>query len=254
MAEGYGPAIEEFACRHPEIRIVLSGNRHMREKDNVPRELETGGYWLNTFFYGKYLAVLNVSPRRRSKEFTYAGYNIPILSTYEPDPAVYSLIKDDLHSKFEEIFREQSFEYKAANIIPPEECKDCHAHQYEVFAQSGHPNSLKTLKDAGQQYTIECLSGHVGYSASPATRNLRPSTASNARRESPRTYSRQRKPPTSFAPGATIRRIPRASRRTSRSTSTQSGTGIELEAARNGMMTSIRNQRDHAGGCREEQD
>ncbi len=165
VAEGYGHDIEKFAQAHPEILIVLSGNKHIEEEKNVARTLDNGGIWFNTFLYGKYLGLVSIDgePGNERRPARFEGVNMPILSTYYPDPTVYDLIKKDLHARFEEVFREQSFEYKSANIIPPEECKDCHARQYEVFIRSAHPNSLKTLKDANQQYNVDCLSCHVVY-------------------------------------------------------------------------------------------
>jgi nitrate/TMAO reductase-like tetraheme cytochrome c subunit len=165
VAEGYGHDIEKFVEEHPEILIVLTGNKHIEEEKNVARSLANGGIWFNTFFYGKYLGLISIDgePGNERRPAKFEGVNIPIQSTYYSDLAVYDMIKKDLHSKFEAVFREQSFEFKAANIIPPEECKDCHAHQYEVFVRSAHPNSRQILKDAGQQYNVDCLSCHVVY-------------------------------------------------------------------------------------------
>ncbi len=165
VAEGYGHDIEVFVQEHPEILIVLTGNKHIEEEKNVAQLLANGGIWFNTFFYGKYLGLVNIDgePGNERRLAKFEGVNMPILSTYYPDMTVYDMIKKDLHSKFETVFQEQSFEFKAANIIPPEDCKDCHAHQYEVFVQSAHPNSWQTLKDAGQQYNVDCLSCHVVY-------------------------------------------------------------------------------------------
>lgn|GEM_PF-3096081 len=165
VAEGYGHDIEEFVQAHPEILIVLTGNKHIEEEKNIARPLANGGIWFNTFFYGKYLGLVSIDgkPGDERKPAVFEAVNMPILSTYYPDPAVHDLIKKDLHSELEAVFREQSFEFKAANIIPPEDCRDCHASQYEIFTQSAHLNSLQTLKDAGQQYNVECLSCHVVY-------------------------------------------------------------------------------------------
>ncbi|MCD6282348.1 hypothetical protein J7J84_01905 [bacterium] len=165
VAEGYGHDIEKFVQEHPEILIVLTGNKHIEEEKNVARHLANGGIWFNTFFYGKYLGLVSIDgePGSERRPAKFEGVNMPILSTYYPDPTVYDMIKKDLHSKFEAVFRQQSFEFKAANVIPPEDCKGCHARQYEVFVRSGHPNSLKTLRDAGQQYNVDCLSCHVVY-------------------------------------------------------------------------------------------
>jgi 2',3'-cyclic-nucleotide 2'-phosphodiesterase (5'-nucleotidase family) len=163
VAEGYQPPIEEFAAKHPEIILVLSGNMHISEDANAPRQISTGAYWLNTFLWGKYLGIVNVDGSGFSQRLRFNGTNIPILSTYAPDPQVYDLIKKDLHSRFKEIFREQSFEYKAANIIPPEDCKDCHAEAYAKFAAGGHTKSLETLKAKGEEFNVDCLACHVVY-------------------------------------------------------------------------------------------
>jgi hypothetical protein len=161
VAEGYDSAIESFLAEHPEIRIVLTGDGQRTEEANEPILLGNGGLWFNTFFFGKYLGYVGITKKR--KRLNYFAVNIPILSTYAPDETVYRIIKEDLHSKFEEIFREQSFEYKAANIIPPEDCKDCHPRAYEIFTNSTHAHSLRTLKQKSQEHNIDCVSCHVVY-------------------------------------------------------------------------------------------
>ena len=163
VAEGYDPPIEEFANKHPEIAIVLSGNKHVPEEANAPKELETGAYWFNTFLLGKYIGIINLDTPVLSRRLTFAGVNLPILSTYEQDAAVTQLIKVDLHSKLKDVFQQQSFEFKAANIIPPEDCRSCHAKQYAEFKSGPHINALKTLEDKGQEYNLDCVSCHVVY-------------------------------------------------------------------------------------------
>ncbi len=163
VAEGYQPPIEEFANNHPEISLVLSGNKHIPEEANSPRVLATGAYWFNTFLLGKYLGIVNLDSPMLSRTLKFTGTNVPILSTYRHDEAVVSLIKVGLHSRLKEVFQQQSFEYKAANIIPPEDCRSCHAKQYENFKAGPHIKALKTLEDKGQEYNLDCLSCHVVY-------------------------------------------------------------------------------------------
>ena len=163
IAEGYDPPIEEFANKHPEVVLVLSGNKHVPEETNVPKELASGAYWFNTFLLGKYIGIINLDTPVLSRRLAFAGVNLPILSTYEQDTAVTKLIKVDLHSKLKDVFQQQSFEYKAANIIPPEDCRSCHAKQYAEFKSGPHINALKTLEDKGQEYNLDCVSCHVVY-------------------------------------------------------------------------------------------
>lgn len=163
VAEGYDPPIEEFANKHPEIVLVLSGNNHVPEETNVPRELATGAYWFNTFLLGKYIGIVNLDTPLLSRKLKFAGVNLPILSTYKQDAAVTKIIKGDLHSKLKGVFQQQSFKYKAANIIPPEDCRSCHAKQYANFKSGPHINALKTLEDKGQEYNLDCVSCHVVY-------------------------------------------------------------------------------------------
>jgi len=161
VAEGYSDEIRKFLAGHPELQIVLTGDKHVREKENEPVLLDNGGIWFNTFFFGKYLGYLSLAERRG--RLRYFAVNIPILSTYAPDEKVYKLIKEDFHARLKGVFRQQSFEYKAANIIPPEDCKDCHPQAYEVFANSAHAHSLRTLKAKSQEYNLDCLSCHIIY-------------------------------------------------------------------------------------------
>lgn len=161
VAEGYSDEISQFIKAHPELRIVLTGDKHLTEEESGPRLLDNGGIWFNTFFFGKYLGYVSLSGRRG--KLSFFAVNIPILSTYAPDEAVYRMVKEDLHAKFADIFRQQSFTLKAANIIPPEDCQDCHPRAYEVFASSAHAQSLRTLKEKSQEYNLDCISCHVLY-------------------------------------------------------------------------------------------
>ncbi len=167
LAEGYSQTLEEELSEFPQIFILITGDFHplsevSQRKMLLARTAPSGrGLWLNTFYFGAYLGIVNIV--ENGKNFNYYGYNLPILSTYKPEEKVLKLITQSWQGELAKIFTQQSFKYKSAVIIDPQDCATCHQKAYEVYKESKHARSLEALKGKKQELNVECLSCHVVY-------------------------------------------------------------------------------------------
>ena len=165
-AEGYSAQVAAVTTDYPQLSLILTGDSHpagrSEEEMLKPVETENGATWLNTFNYGGYLGLANVGWGARSTgKASFDAYNLPVISTFVPDERIRELVKGEFHDALAAVFPQQSFKYRAATIIPPEDCRQCHRQAYETFKKSAHPQSLATLQAKGQEQNAECLSCHV---------------------------------------------------------------------------------------------
>ncbi len=166
VGEGYRMKIEQALKDFPQVSLVITGDYHQLSADKrqmlLPMKTPSGnGTWLNTFYFGGYIGVVNGI--RLNKAIKFYAYNLPVFSTFEPQKEVEELITKDYRARLAEIFKQQSFKYKASVIIEPEQCATCHQNAYEKYKQSKHAHSLEALVEKGQKYNIECLPCHVTY-------------------------------------------------------------------------------------------
>jgi len=167
-AEGYSAQIATVIKDYPQFSLILTGDSHpsgrSEERMLQPVMTETGATWLNTYNLGGYLGLVNIDfPAKRDERNSLVAYNLPVVSTFYPDQTIKELIRGPYHDALKQVFPEQSFEYRAAVIIEPEDCRQCHRRAYDIFKQSRHPHSLETLEEKGQKYNAECLGCHVVY-------------------------------------------------------------------------------------------
>lgn len=167
-AEGYSAQIAEVTKDYPQFQLILTGDSHFSgrsEEDMLkPVQTESGATWLNTCNLGGYLGLVNITFGPRGKDqASLVAYNLPIASILSPDRKILEMVKSEYHGALASVFREQSFKHRAAVIIQPEECRQCHQRAYDVFKKSAHSRSLDSLQSAGQKYNVECLSCHVVY-------------------------------------------------------------------------------------------
>ncbi|UCD48911.1 MAG: hypothetical protein JSW27_15405 [Phycisphaerales bacterium] len=127
---------------------------------------------------GKNLGRLDIRhPKDQAREF--AGQVHVLEESMEKDSAIVALVEEYKAQLKARDFRPVKDDEEGLSMIStvrsktanrytgPEDCRECHAKAFEIWAHSKHAHAFETLEQKGHQYNPRCLKCHtVGYMAS----------------------------------------------------------------------------------------